>query len=616
MSQSTIARTALVVICGLFLLALWRFDFTQDDAYITFRYAANFEAGHGLVWNLGERLEGYTNFFWLILIVFFKNLGISYLLSVKALGGALSVGSIFLCYSLGKSTYANSSGGASSRQAEIVGISAALLLAGNYAFIYWTVAGLETALFTFLTLAALSLYQRRSWLLIPVLALAVLTRPEGALLAGFFLLYPVVVHRRIPKNELIAVGLAVLLTIPFLVFKWSYFGGLLPNPFYAKTAWDSQQISAGLEYLWTFLSGYTVFGLVYLIPLVFFARLSRFARGLYLFAGLYTLYITLVGGDVLKVGRFFLPLLAPLYISFMFAVVVGLRKQALIYALPAVTLALALWLPYDRVYAYLEQERGFSRKMTKIAEPLLASDSSNFSVATPTIGKIGYILQGHDIYDMVGLTDSTVSRHPQEPITGLESSWRERKYNAEYILRREPDYILFSTSIKPSSPGERALFLYPAFLNGYSVIGHVFGGRMNDLYRRNDTPLGEIVRTLDPGFVQEYVKGIETWQRGEYPAAINAFSTALRLGPPQGYGYIYYFLGNCLIRRGDSEGALKALNRSLELDSTIYPSHLELYSGYSRTPGYQAQAQFHRDYLYALMPWARRDIDSIIAANK
>ncbi|RKX19472.1 MAG: hypothetical protein DRP51_07345, partial [Candidatus Zixiibacteriota bacterium] len=33
------------------------FDFTQDDAYITFRYAANFINGDGLVYNIGEQVE-------------------------------------------------------------------------------------------------------------------------------------------------------------------------------------------------------------------------------------------------------------------------------------------------------------------------------------------------------------------------------------------------------------------------------------------------------------------------------------------------------------------------------------------------------------------------------
>src|SRR3954468_9274361 len=40
----------------------------QDDAFISFRYADNLARGNGLVWNLGEYVEGYTNFLWTILI--------------------------------------------------------------------------------------------------------------------------------------------------------------------------------------------------------------------------------------------------------------------------------------------------------------------------------------------------------------------------------------------------------------------------------------------------------------------------------------------------------------------------------------------------------------------
>ena len=39
-----------------------------DDAFISFRYARNLLDGHGLVWNPGERVEGYTNFLWTILL--------------------------------------------------------------------------------------------------------------------------------------------------------------------------------------------------------------------------------------------------------------------------------------------------------------------------------------------------------------------------------------------------------------------------------------------------------------------------------------------------------------------------------------------------------------------
>ena len=38
--------------------------FLCDDAFISFRYARNLLKGHGLVFNPGEYVEGYSNFLW------------------------------------------------------------------------------------------------------------------------------------------------------------------------------------------------------------------------------------------------------------------------------------------------------------------------------------------------------------------------------------------------------------------------------------------------------------------------------------------------------------------------------------------------------------------------
>ena len=45
-----------------------QYHFLGDDAFISFRYAQNLVEGHGLVWNPGEAVEGYTNFLWVLLM--------------------------------------------------------------------------------------------------------------------------------------------------------------------------------------------------------------------------------------------------------------------------------------------------------------------------------------------------------------------------------------------------------------------------------------------------------------------------------------------------------------------------------------------------------------------
>src|SRR5579871_5352269 len=46
-----------------------------DDAFITMRYVKNFVEGKGLVYNVGERVEGYTHFLWLMLLAASKAIG-------------------------------------------------------------------------------------------------------------------------------------------------------------------------------------------------------------------------------------------------------------------------------------------------------------------------------------------------------------------------------------------------------------------------------------------------------------------------------------------------------------------------------------------------------------
>lgn len=46
----------------------YKWQWICDDAYISFVYARNLSEGLGLVFHLGERVEGYTNFLWTIVL--------------------------------------------------------------------------------------------------------------------------------------------------------------------------------------------------------------------------------------------------------------------------------------------------------------------------------------------------------------------------------------------------------------------------------------------------------------------------------------------------------------------------------------------------------------------
>ena len=50
------------VVFVIFAHNVQRHFFVCDDAFISFRYARHLSDGLGLVWNPGERVEGYSNF--------------------------------------------------------------------------------------------------------------------------------------------------------------------------------------------------------------------------------------------------------------------------------------------------------------------------------------------------------------------------------------------------------------------------------------------------------------------------------------------------------------------------------------------------------------------------
>jgi arabinofuranosyltransferase len=59
---------ALLLLLSIIALVLYVLYFDNgvysvyDDSFISFRYAQNLAWGHGLVFNPGEQVEGYTNF--------------------------------------------------------------------------------------------------------------------------------------------------------------------------------------------------------------------------------------------------------------------------------------------------------------------------------------------------------------------------------------------------------------------------------------------------------------------------------------------------------------------------------------------------------------------------
>ncbi|HET9886887.1 MAG TPA: hypothetical protein VFR10_05195, partial [bacterium] len=178
------AALAIAVAVAAFVAHAWHYRFTQDDAYISLQYARNLVEGHGLVFNRGETVEGYSNFTWTMLLALFLKLGLPALEVARAVGVGCAAASVVWAARFAKSIEGRWG---------IAAAATAFLVAGNSALAFWAGAGLETGLVTLLVTGALDRgmapdvsTKGRRWA--PILfSLAALTRPDAPLFAfGWF----------------------------------------------------------------------------------------------------------------------------------------------------------------------------------------------------------------------------------------------------------------------------------------------------------------------------------------------------------------------------------------------------------------------------------------------
>jgi hypothetical protein len=346
-----LAVAAVVLIVHAFV-----YDFITDDAYISFVYARNF-AEHGeLVFNLGQFVEGYTNFLWTLLLGLGMIVGIPPEIAAKGLGAISAVLVLYVVFRMMERALGRKS---------LWATLPALLLAMSSGFACWTSGGLETQLFTLLVAIALdglveaeedggerALY--RSGL---ALALAAMTRPEGLMVAGVIgvvrLACNLIARSRRPvigRVELIAAGCFLVVWAPWFAWRYWYYGYPFPNTYYVKAtgpwaapAMAEQMRDAGLYYLGVWL---VQTKLLYALPLAFVGlvaarpRTPRFVLCLAcaLLTAIYVPYTVSVGGDFMGLHRFIMPL----FVVAAIAVVLGLeaiaqrvRERERVYVAPA-----------------------------------------------------------------------------------------------------------------------------------------------------------------------------------------------------------------------------------------------------------------------------------------
>jgi len=332
-------------------------NFVTDDAFISFVYSRNL-AQHGqLVFNLGEHVEGYTNFLWTLILAGFLKVGLQPEIMSRVLGTFSAASTLFICALGGKWLRGDTQGSAWDALP-------AFVLAGIPGYACWSSGGLETQLFTFLVTTGMIFYLRDHLAdaeprpaSAVAFGLAALTRPEGLLffaLTGLHRLVAKLAARRLrpTRAELIWVGTFLALVVPHLLWRRWYYGWWLPNTFYIKSSAGAAAFKQGAYYLSRWLVQLHLWAVPLLVAIALVARRSRSLVALVGYAaltvGAFCLYVASVGGDFMGLYRFMMPIVPLLVLC------ATLSLQALLAdARPALAVAaVALLLAGHAAHAY------------------------------------------------------------------------------------------------------------------------------------------------------------------------------------------------------------------------------------------------------------------------
>lgn len=432
-----------------------------DDAFISFRYAENFSLGRGIVYNIGEKVEGYTSFSWVGLLALGKTVRFDFIVFSKLLGIIFTIGSIFLLINAHRFVRIID---------DTASIIATLFLGTCGIFTPWATSGMEVAMITFLVLLSILLYisarqsvhkERQLCFLGVICAISAMTRPEGILIFAIIFIDQLIVSIKNKHKSILYLAISFsAVYLPYFLWRYLYYGYLLPNTFYGKVGLTIDQVIRGANYLLDF----TIPALFLLIPaLIFIFSLRWFKRygGLYLLpfiVAVYTLYVVFVGGDCMPAFRFFAPIMPILCLISGIAISTSIRtKKATIAIVIVIVLYNLAQMRINRqIYNDIKDDKvAFYGK--KAGLWLKASAPSDAVIATNTAGSIPYFSKLKTI-DMLGMNDEHIA-HRQIPSMGKGWAGHE-KGDGAYVLSRRPDYIQFGSSLGSE---------YPVFLSDYEI---------------------------------------------------------------------------------------------------------------------------------------------------
>jgi len=445
-------------------------DCLSDDAFISFRYAQHLAQGDGLVFNTSDAnpVEGYTNFLWTLILAATTALGFDPERAARLLGLAAGMGAQVASFSLIRALLP---------RAPLAWAMPSLLLASSSFFLVESIQGLETALMAALVTAAMARKAREmarhaaGKTAFPISALlmglAALTRPEGYLLFGVFLMADTLQRftgsRRPGERDLLAPLFFALPVVPHLTFRLLTYGQWLPHTFHAKTGGGLDQVRRGLQYVasgWLTVLPWVVLAILALALLLSRRPSTPTRRAILLTFALWLtacLGVAVEGGDFKPTFRFLvwsLPLLAVLAITggaLLWQALAGRRTVPAGITVVVLVAGSLIWAAVGSQPArrFAQLRRADLTRLRQAADWFSTNLPPDALIATGPAGAIPYYT-GRPTLDMWGINDAAIGRRIM-PAMGSGTAGHEKGDGAS-VFARAPEVILFTEARFTAAP--------------------------------------------------------------------------------------------------------------------------------------------------------------------
>lgn len=407
----------------------------SDDAYITYRYAENLSKGWGVVFNKGERVEGYSNFLYLLLLTPAMYLGKNWIYTYS-----VTLNAIFFALALWLFTnlIAEKFGKAKS----IIG---GILMATNPWLWVNAATGLESMLVLFITVFSLVIFESKSLLndnyrtygLLVLVSASILSRVDGFILA-IIIAISILLNKNY-KQFYIIVFFTIGAMVLYTDWRLYYYGDLIANTFYAKVASTSVigRFVAAARYIFvnftrTGLWLITFFSCI-LIALKWKNKETIGYRFFYVFPVLWIAYLICIGGDIYF--ERFLVVLFPFGIYAIFALANQVEKNnTVIYIAISIFIAQYLFVFGDGRFEYSLNKYDMWVNVGKF----IGENYPGKVIAIDAAGKIPFF-SGCQTIDMLGLNDKHIGKIDAK---GTHFHAGHTKFDPDYVLSKRPDLIL------------------------------------------------------------------------------------------------------------------------------------------------------------------------------